>query len=118
MSGLPKIKILITGGNGNLARIIKNGLSGNQQFEITALGRADLNILSLKDIEQFLEKPGNNFDILVHTAILGGRRTKEDNGDVTHINLYMFENILKFADKFEMIINLILAQVSIDQLTF
>ena len=95
------MKILITGGNGNIAKMIKNNLS--TFFEITNLSRNDLNILNLNDIQKYLEK--NNFDILVHTAILGGRRTKDENGDVVHNNLLMFENLLLFSDKFKMIIN-------------
>jgi GDP-L-fucose synthase len=95
------MKILITGGNGNIAKMIKRNLSSS--YEITNLSRNDLNVLNLKEIEEYLSK--NSYDILVHTAILGGRRTKEENGDVTHNNLLMLENLLKFADKFQMIIN-------------
>ena len=95
------IKILITGGNGNIAKMIKNNLSN--YYEIINLSRNDLNVLNLKDIENYLNN--NYFDILVHTAILGGRRLKEENGDVTHINLLMLENLLKFSHKFKMIIN-------------
>jgi nucleoside-diphosphate-sugar epimerase len=95
------IKVLITGGNGNIAQIIKRNLSDN--FSITNLARNDLNILHLSDIEKYLNE--NEFDILVHTAILGGRRTKEENGDITHINLVMAENIFHFAHKFKMILN-------------
>lgn len=96
-----KTKILITGGNGNLAKMIKNNL--NNDFDIIALGRNDLDILNINSIQKYLNE--NFFDILVHTAILGGRRTKEENGDVTHINLIMLENLLKFSNKFKMIIN-------------
>jgi nucleoside-diphosphate-sugar epimerase len=97
-----KMKILITGGNGNLAKMIHKNLSSNN-YEITNLSRNDLNVLNELEIEKYLSE--NSFDILVHTAILGGRRTKEENGDVTHNNLLMLENLLKFADKFKMIIN-------------
>ena len=95
------MKILITGGNGNIAKMIKNNLGF--QYEMTNLTRSDLNILNQFDIEKYLL--ANSFDILVHTAISGGRRTKEENGDVTHNNLLMLENLLKHADKFKMIIN-------------
>jgi GDP-L-fucose synthase len=96
------MKVLITGGNGNIAKMIKRNLS-RESCEITNLSRSDLNVLDQVDIEKYLSE--NVFDILVHTAILGGRRTKEENGDVTHNNLLMLENLLKFADKFKMIIN-------------
>ena len=95
------MKILITGGNGNIAKMIKNNLGF--QYEMTNLTRSDLNILNQFDIEKYLL--ANSFDILVHTAISGGKRTKEENGDVTHNNLLMLENLLKHADKFKMIIN-------------
>ena len=96
------MKILITGGNGNIAKMIKNNLQGCN-YEITNLSRSDLDVLHFDQIEKYLTE--HDFDILVHTAILGGRRTKEENGDVTHKNLVMFENLLYFADKFKMIIN-------------
>lgn len=96
------MRILITGGNGNIAKIIRNNLSS--KYEIVAPARAELNILSFSDVKIFLEN--NDFDILVHTAISGGRRTKDENGDVIYFNLLMWENILKFADRFKMIINL------------
>ena len=95
------MKILITGGNGNIAKMINRNLSN--KYEIVNLSRSDLNVLSFEEISNYLNK--NSFDILVHTAILGGRRTKEENGDVTHNNLIMFENLLHFSDKFKMIIN-------------
>jgi nucleoside-diphosphate-sugar epimerase len=95
------MKILITGGNGNIATIIKNNLSNIH--DITALPRNKLNILNYDEIKNYLSE--NTFDVLIHTAILGGRRTKEETGDVVHYNLIMLENILKVADKFKLIIN-------------
>lgn len=96
------MRILITGGNGNIAKMIRNSLL-SQDYEVTNLSRNDLNVLDFEEIKRYLSE--NVFDILVHTAILGGRRTKDENGDVTHNNLLMFENLLYFADKFKMIIN-------------
>jgi len=68
------MKVLITGGNGNIAKMIKDNLSSDV-YEITNLSRNELNVLNQFDIEKYLSE--NTFDILVHTAILGGRRTKE-----------------------------------------
>lgn len=96
------MRVLITGGNGNIAKMIKNGLS--DEFSIIAPSRNELNVLNFNEMCEFLSK--NQFDILVHTCILGGRRTKEEDGDVAYTNILMFEHILKFADHFKMIINL------------
>ena len=95
------MKILITGGNGNIATIIKNNL--NIDYDITALSRDSLNLLNFDQIKEYLET--NSFDVLIHTAITGGRRTKSENGDVVHNNLLMFENLIFFANKFKMILN-------------
>lgn len=95
------MNILITGGNGNIAKMVKNFFS--LQHNITSPSRSELNVLDFKSLSDFLNK--NEYDILIHTAISGGRRTKEENGEVTHNNLLMMENILYFADKFKMIIN-------------
>lgn len=94
-------KILITGGNGNLATLIKNNLS--KVYEIISITRKEVNILNFDEIKNYLAN--KSFDILIHTAIKGGRRTIEENGDITHTNLQMWENILYFANHFKMIIN-------------
>jgi len=96
------MKILIIGGNGNIAKMIKQNLSSTK-YKITNLSRSELNVLSEFEIEKYLKI--HEYDILVHTAIMGGRRTKEENGDITHNNLLMLENLLKFSSKFKMIIN-------------
>jgi nucleoside-diphosphate-sugar epimerase len=95
------MRILITGGNGNIAKMIKNNLSNI--YEIVNPSHKELDILNLNTVTNFLNE--NEFDILVHTAILGGRRTKDETGEVTHKNLLMLENLLLFQDKFKMIIN-------------
>ena len=96
------MRVLITGGNGNIAKMIHRGLSND--FSIFAPSRNELNVLNFNEIRDFLST--NHFDILVHTCILGGRRTKEEGGDVAYTNILMFENMLKFANHFKMIINL------------
>ena len=96
------IKILITGGNGNISQIIKRKL--NDKYDITYLKRQNADILNYNQLSGFLKD--KNFDILIHTAIQGGRRTKEETSDVFYNNLLMFENIMLFKENFKMIINL------------
>jgi nucleoside-diphosphate-sugar epimerase len=98
---ISKIKILITGGNGNIAKMIKNSLSTD--FHITSICRTDFDLLDFKSVQHYLSL--NSFDVLIHTAINGGRRTKTENGDIIYNNLIMFENLIKFAHKFRLIIN-------------
>lgn len=93
--------ILITGGNGNLAKMIRTNLSC--EFNITSICRADFDMLDCKAFELYLSD--KTFDVLIHTAICGGRRGKEETGEVVYQNLLMFENIMKFSEKFGIIIN-------------
>jgi len=95
------MKILITGGNGNIAKMIKNNLSSF--YTIVNPNHQELDVLNLYQLESFLND--NKFDILIHTAIIGGRRTKEENEDIVYKNILMLENLLKFADNFKMILN-------------
>ena len=102
------MKILITGGNGNIAKIIKNNLTNNSyqntQHIFNAPGRDKLNLLDANMVKYFMEH--NDFDICFHTCILGGRRTKAEDYDVVYINLLMFENLMKYSHKFKMIFNM------------
>ena len=95
------INILITGGNSNLSKIIKKNLSG--EFNIVSITRHNFDLLNVNAVSNYLLN--NKFDILIHTAIVGGRRTKEDSGEIIYKNLLMFENLLKFANYFKLIIN-------------
>jgi nucleoside-diphosphate-sugar epimerase len=96
-------KILITGGRGNIAQIVVRHLS--LAYNIFAPSRQEMNLLEPETIHSYFQQNGP-FDILLHTSIKGGRRTKEEDGQITHDNLYMFENIIRFASQFELIINL------------
>ena len=94
-------KILITGGNGNIAKMIRRNLSS--KYEIFAPSHSELDILNYNDLYDYINniKP----DILIHTAILGGRRTKDETGEIVYKNLLMFENIIKCSQNIGMIIN-------------
>jgi nucleoside-diphosphate-sugar epimerase len=96
------IKILVTGGNGNIAQMIKRNLG--DKYDITNATRNELDLLNYSNMSTYFDN--NSFDVVIHTAILGGRRTKSENGEISHINILMFENLLKFSKKFMMIINL------------
>jgi len=94
--------ILITGGNGNIATILKKSLSCIHNVE--APGRAEMNMLDIDSIKQYLEN--KIFDVVIHTAIKGGRRTKPDTLEDVYNNMLMLENLLWFKDSFKMILNM------------
>jgi nucleoside-diphosphate-sugar epimerase len=95
-------KIFISGGNGNIANMIKNNLKNHYIF--FAPNHKELDILDYNKLKEYIHniKP----DIIIHTAILGGRRTKEETSDVFYKNIIMFENLVKCSINVKMIINL------------
>ena len=94
--------ILITGGNGNLATILKTSLSSVHTIE--SPGRAEMNMLDIDNMKQYLQN--KTFDVVIHTAIQGGRRTKPDTHEHVYNNMLMLENLLWFKDNFKMVLNL------------
>ena len=93
--------ILITGCNGFVARNLTTYLS--KSHTIIATDRSTLNVLSEKEVSDFLDK--NNIDIVIHTAVSGGRRTNPDSIQTLINNLKMFHNLLLNKDKFKALIH-------------
>jgi UDP-glucose 4-epimerase len=95
-------KILITGGNGYVARSIYSILK--DIYDITSISRSDFDLSNREETNKFFE--GKQFDVIIHTAIKGGSRIHPDTLDVTHINLSMFYNLLANRDHYVKLINI------------
>ena len=94
------MKILITGKNGFIGKSIKS----LPFSDISFIGRDDINLLNTADVKEYFSK--NTFDVIIHTAKVGGNRLQQDGSDVTDSNLRMFFNLLRNKDKFTRFINL------------
>ncbi len=85
------MKILITGGNGYIARNLKPLFEQNG-YEVHAPSRTELDLLDLDYLTTFIKL--EKFDAIIHTAARGGKRTKQDTfDDVFTPNVQMFENL-------------------------
>jgi GDP-L-fucose synthase len=98
---MDRIKILITGGNGYIAKSIKNSLW--DKYHIIAPGREELDLLSSESVDAFFE--GKHFDVIIHTATVGGSRLKEEDETVSFYNLIMFYNLLRKKEQFDKLIS-------------
>ena len=67
-------RILITGGNGFVAR---NLIKGLQEHELTILTRSEFDLRDTDAVDKFFKN--KSFDFVLHTATSGGSRLKEDN---------------------------------------
>jgi len=69
------MKILITGGQGYIAKSITNSLWEN--YHILSPGKKELDLTDRKSVDNFFKD--KQFDIVIHTAIKGGSRMDEDD---------------------------------------
>lgn len=85
-----KKRIFLTGGSGFIGKNIKESL-GNQ-YDIFAPTHRELDLLDSNSVENYLLKNGQ-FDVVLHTAIVGGNRMTGDTKDNALDSLRMFFNV-------------------------
>jgi UDP-glucose 4-epimerase len=98
---MDRLKILITGGNGYIAKSIANSLW--EKHHILSPGREELDLLNSESVDTFFE--GKHFDVVIHTATLGGSRLKEEDETVSFYNLIMFYNLIRKKQQFNKLIS-------------
>ena len=88
--------ILITGGNGYIAKALYDNLK--HKHNITTLTRQNFDLCSYyATCEWFNER---YFDVVLHTAIVGGNRLIPDRPSVLDENLSMYFNLVNNKDHF------------------
>jgi len=96
------MKILITGGNGYIAKSLSASLS--QKYNIITVRRSDFDLSDFCQTKEWFSD--KYFDVVIHTAIKGGSRLVSDTSDVLDINLKMYYNLLDNRSHFNKLINL------------
>lgn len=99
--GRKKIKILLTGAEGYIGRNIKEQLE--EEYTIYTPSHKDVDLLNTESVDKYFKK--NSFDIVVHTAIVGGSRPEEKVDTALHQNLRIFFNIIKNKKSFNKMIH-------------
>jgi GDP-L-fucose synthase len=95
------MRILITGGNGYIAKSLYNNLYS--KYKIVSITRQDFDLTdSFETIKYFSDK---YFDIIIHCAVSGGSRLKSDDWGVLDDNLKMYYNLLNCKNKFTKLIH-------------
>jgi GDP-L-fucose synthase len=95
------MKILITGGKGYIAKSLYNALK--DKYDITSVSRDDFDLTNQIATNQFFK--GKYFDVIIHCAVSGGSRLKEDNWDTMDKNLSMYYNLLANKTSFNKLIH-------------
>lgn len=92
-----KMNILITGANGYIAKALIESL--RKEHSIVCLSRSEADLTSLLEVNNFFNKH-RTFDAVIHTAIIGGRRTKSEDGETIDQNIKMYYNLLENRNSF------------------
>jgi nucleoside-diphosphate-sugar epimerase len=95
------MKILITGKNGYIAKSLANKLK--EKHSVIGIGRDDFDLTDRESTNRWFKD--KHFDVIIHTAIVGGSRLKQDDEKVFFQNLSMFYNLLFNQDKFNQLIS-------------
>lgn len=95
------MKILITGKNGYIAKSLANKLK--EKHSVIGIGRDDFDLTDRESTNRWFKD--KHFDVIIHTAIVGGSRLKQDDEKVFFQNLSMFYNLLSNQDKFNQLIS-------------
>ena len=96
------MKILITGGNGFIAKNIKHCLQ--DLYSIDTISRQDFNLLDTNKVNEFFVD--KFYDVVIHTAILGGSRLEADSPSIINDNITMLHNIVGNKAHYKRLLNL------------
>ncbi len=96
------MKILITGGNGFIARNLVEQLGSN--YEMVSMNSKELNLLDPKKVFDFIKE--NKFNVIIHTATYDAvqKDSTKDPAKVLEKNLRMFFNLVRCEDYFDKMI--------------
>ncbi len=98
---MDRLKILITGGNGCIAKSLYNLLKN--KYDVTCITRQDFDLTdSFETLKYFSNK---YFDIVIHCAVSGGSRLKTETWVDMDSNLKMYYNLLNCKNKFNKLIH-------------
>ena len=97
------MNILVTGANGFIGSNIIDLLSNNTDFNFFKGTRHNIDLCSIDSVEKYLDE--NQIDTVIHCAIEGGSRLKQDSSYDMDINLAMYYNLLQHKPHFDKLIH-------------
>jgi nucleoside-diphosphate-sugar epimerase len=94
------MKILITGGNGYIAQSIYDALKN--EHDVALITRQDFDLTDTESTNQWFQD--KHFDLLIHTAVVGGNRLNPEDESIIKSNLQMWRNLLYNQSSFAQLI--------------
>jgi GDP-L-fucose synthase len=93
--------ILITGGNGYIAKSLYSALSNN--YNVTSISRKDFDLSDREATNSYFKD--KLFDVVIHCAVKGGSRLTQESWENMDDNLKMYYNILANRNHFNKLIH-------------
>jgi UDP-glucose 4-epimerase len=97
------MNVLITGGKGFLAKEMVRYFSDKKQYTLMVTDRSTLDPTDYENVKDFFDNV--TVDVVIHTAVKGGKRGHFDNTSNFFDNIAMFDNLSKFSNKFQVMFN-------------
>lgn len=98
---MDKLKILITGGNGYIAKSLYDNLK--DVYNITKITRQNFDLTDYhQTCEWFHER---EYDVVIHTAITGGSRLVSETPKIVQDNLAMYNNLYVNRHQFKKLLS-------------
>lgn len=97
------MKILVTGSSGYLGSAIVSHLKKFDNIEVVAHTRKMFDLTDGISTKLFLKK--ERFDVIVHTAAIGGSRLAQDNENILLQNLLLFNSLYDNRELFQRLIS-------------
>ena len=94
---MDKIKILITGGNGYIAKSLYKAYK--DIYDVTSITRKDFDLTDGEATIQWFRD--RYYDIVIHCAVTGGSRLRGDTFAVMDKNLCMYYNLLQCQSHYD-----------------
>jgi len=95
------MKILITGGRGYIAKSLYNAFK--DKYDITCITRQDFDLTDQFETSKYFSN--KYFDVVIHCAVSGGSRLKQETWRDMDDNLKMYYNLLNCKNKFGKLIH-------------
>lgn len=96
------MKILITGGNGYIAKALYGHL--NQYHQVTTINRLQVDLENRQRLAEWFNN--KYFDVVIHTAAKVGGRLVTDDASVLDANLQIYYNLLDNKSHYNKFINI------------
>jgi GDP-L-fucose synthase len=95
------MRILITGGNGYIAKSLYNAFK--DRYNVTCITRQDFDLTNQFETSKYFSN--KYFDIVIHCAVSGGNRLKQETWEDMDSNLKMYYNLLNCKSQFKKLIH-------------